>query len=79
VWKPHPDAYAHAARALEADPAELVLVAVHPWDLDGASRAGWRTAYVDRSGAPWPGAFTPPDVVVGSVSGLAEALRAASG
>ena len=78
VWKPHPDAYAHAARALGPTPAELVMVAVHPWDLDGASRAGWRTAHVDRSGAPWPEVFRRPDHVAGSFSGLAAALQAAS-
>jgi 2-haloacid dehalogenase len=76
VWKPHPDAYAYAARALEEDPADLTLVAVHPWDLDGASRAGWRSAYVDRSGAPWPEAFRAPDHRVGSLSDLPAALRA---
>ncbi|CAA9324018.1 MAG: hypothetical protein AVDCRST_MAG36-458 [uncultured Nocardioidaceae bacterium] len=78
VWKPHPDAYASAARSLGTDPVDLVMVAVHPWDLDGASRAGLRTAYVDRGGAPWPASFRRPDHVAGSFSGLASALRAAS-
>ena len=78
VWKPHPDAYAHAARTLGAEPPELTLVAVHPWDLDGAARAGWRTAYVDRRGAPWPAAFRAPDHVVPSFHGLPAALAAAS-
>lgn len=40
--------------------ADLLLVAVHPWDLDGAARAGWRTAHLDRTGAPWPPAFRRP-------------------
>ena len=78
VWKPHPDAYAHAAGLLGADPAALTLVAVHPWDLDGAARAGWRTAYVDRAGAVWPEAFRAPDHVVGSFLDLPTALGGAS-
>lgn len=78
VWKPHPEAYASCARAIEEEPGALTLVAVHPWDTDGASRAGWRSAYVDRSGAPWPPAFRAPDVTVGSFTDLPAALRAAS-
>jgi 2-haloacid dehalogenase len=78
VWKPHPEAYTHAVRVLGGRAADLTMVAVHPWDLHGAARAGLRTAYLDRSGAPWPGAFTPPDVVVSSLLELPEALGAAS-
>ena len=78
VWKPHPEAYAHAARALGEEPAALTLVAAHPWDTDGASRAGWRSAYVDRSAAPWPDFFRRPDHRVSSFSELPEILRARS-
>ena len=78
VWKPHPESYAHAARALGVEPAALTLVAVHPWDTDGASRAGWRTAYVDRNGAPWPAVFREPDHRVRSFSELPATLRATS-
>lgn len=60
VWKPHPAAYAYATERLQRRADELTLVAVHPWDLDGAGRAGWRTAWVDREGAPWPGSFRHP-------------------
>ncbi len=79
VWKPHPEAYAHAARTLQVDPAELTLVAVHPWDTDGASRVGWHSVYLDRSGASWPDAFRPPDVRVRSLTELPATLRAMSG
>ena len=79
VWKPHPDAYGHAARLLGAAPGALTLVAVHPWDTDGASRAGWRSAYLDRTGAPWPDAFRAPDHRVRSLTELSAALRPVSG
>jgi 2-haloacid dehalogenase len=78
VWKPHPDAYAHCAGALAEESAALTLVAVHPWDTDGASRAGWGSAYIDRSGAPWPEAFRPPDLMARSFTELPAALRARS-
>lgn len=29
-------------------PAELMLVAAHPWDLEGARGARLRTAFIDR-------------------------------
>jgi 2-haloacid dehalogenase len=48
VYKPAPEAYRTAARLLAVEPAELMLVAAHPWDLDGARSAGLRTAFVDR-------------------------------
>jgi 2-haloacid dehalogenase len=48
AYKPAPEAYLTAARLLGVDPAELMLVAAHPWDLEGARAAGLRTAFIDR-------------------------------
>jgi 2-haloacid dehalogenase len=70
VWKPHPDSYAAAARQLATPPDALTMVAVHPWDLDGAGRAGFRTVWVDREGATWPASFRRPDHRVGSFADL---------
>ena len=53
------------------------MVAVHPWDLHGASRAGLRTAWVDRTGSPYPSHLPPPDLHVRSLVDLAEQLQAA--
>lgn len=74
-WKPAPDAYAYALSALGREGSEVVLVAVHPWDIDGAARAGLRTAWLNRGGTPYPAAMTPPDHEVSSIAGLADALR----
>jgi 2-haloacid dehalogenase len=74
-WKPAPESYAYAARECGVDPAEMVLVAVHPWDIDGAARAGLRTAWIDRSAAaPYPSHLTAPDITVSGVDDLARAL-----
>ena len=73
-WKPAPQTYHYAARVCGVDPGEVVLVAVHPWDLPGARRAGLRTAWVNRTGAPWPAVFDRPDVEVGALTELAAAL-----
>jgi 2-haloacid dehalogenase len=70
VWKPAPGAYAYAARVCSADPAAMMLVAVHPWDIDGAKRAGMRTAWINRRGQRYPGHFLAPDHWVTTVSDL---------
>lgn len=71
AWKPAPDAYEYAAAACEAELTDMVLVAVHPWDIDGAARAGMDTVWIDRTGAPYPDYFTPPTHTVGSLTELA--------
>ena len=48
AYKPAPEVYLTAARLLGVQPDELMLVAAHPGDLEGARRAGLRTALVER-------------------------------
>jgi 2-haloacid dehalogenase len=60
-WKLAPEPYCHAARELGASPEECVLVAVHPWDIDGAKRAGRQAAWINRKRAPYPDFFERPD------------------
>lgn len=72
-WKPAPEAYAHALQYAQVTvPADAMLVAVHPWDVDGAARAGLRTAWVNRSGGPYPDFFRPPEITVKSLTELAD-------
>ena len=74
IWKPHRDAYAHALTECEVDPGDAMLVAVHPWDTDGAARAGLRAAYVNRAGTSYPSHFRSPDLEVDSLTALAREL-----
>jgi 2-haloacid dehalogenase len=74
VWKPAPGSYGYAARACGASPREMMLVAVHPWDIDGAARAGMRTAWINRTGGPYPNYCRPPDHAVSVLGELAERL-----
>ncbi|HWH30754.1 MAG TPA: haloacid dehalogenase type II, partial [Mycobacteriales bacterium] len=39
-WKPHPDAYAYAARVCGVPLDRCAMIAVHPWDLMGAAAVG---------------------------------------
>jgi len=74
VWKPAPAAYRWAATRCEVEVHELLLVAVHPWDIDGASRAGLRTAWLDRTGSPYPSHFRQPDLELPTLGSLAALL-----
>lgn len=72
IWKPAAGAYAYALERCEADPQDAMLVAVHPWDIDGAARAGLSTSWINRTGGPYPAYFTAPDLRHGSLTELAD-------
>ena len=78
AYKPAPEVYLAAARLLAVEAAELMLVAAHPWDLDGAREAGLQTAFVDRPLEYGPGSATredpDADESVGDLLELAERL-----
>jgi 2-haloacid dehalogenase len=73
-WKPARAAYDYAARVCETEPEEMLLVAAHPWDIHGASRAGLRTAWLNRTGAPYPDYFDAPDYTLETLAELVPAL-----
>ena len=58
-----------------AVPLQVMLVAVHPWDCNGAKAAGLKTAYIAREGQQYPGYFLPPDYVASSLEDLAWHLK----
>lgn len=74
VWKPARGAYDYALGRCGVRPADAMLVAVHPWDTDGAQRAGLSTAWISRTGGRYPGHFASPDVRARSLVELAELL-----
>jgi 2-haloacid dehalogenase len=73
-WKPAPDPYRHAARECGVALERCVLLAVHPWDIHGAKRAGMRAGWVNRGGREYPEFFERADAESNSLSGLAEAF-----
>ena len=74
AWKPARAAYEYAARRCGTELSDMLLVAVHPWDVDGAARAGMATAWIDRAGSPYPACFTPPTHVAAGLTDLARQL-----
>lgn len=74
AWKPDPRAYAHALAATGVPAGRALLAAVHPWDTDGAARAGLRTAWLRRGAVRYPSYAVPPDLVAADLLDLAHRL-----
>jgi len=76
AWKPAPESYGYAAAACAVPASEMLLVAVHPWDIHGAAKAGLQTAWINRTGTRYPAYFTKPDHTVASLTELIGTLSA---
>ena len=69
IYKPLPEAYQRAARLLQLEPREILMVACHNFDLDAARGVGYRTDFVFRPDE-W-GPVGPPDPVPNPANDLA--------
>lgn len=75
-WKPDLRAYHYATGLAGVRPEQAMLVAVHPWDVDGAQRAGLAGAWLAR-GIPdlaYPSALTEPSLTAQDLTDLAHQL-----
>ncbi len=54
TYKPDPGVYHAVAGLLDVAPAQVMMVAAHAWDIDGARSAGLRTAFVERPAEKGP-------------------------
>ena len=59
-FKPDREVYLKAAELLDLEPNQILMVAAHFDDLEGAHAAGLRTAYVERPHEYGPGYTLPP-------------------
>ena len=75
AWKPVRASYEYAADACAVQPSDLLLVAVHPWDIHGAAQAGLRTAWLNRTDETYPSFFAAPDHTITALSELATRLE----
>jgi 2-haloacid dehalogenase len=79
AYKPSPKVYQHVARRLGRPIREVRLISSNPFDDIGAEAAGMRTAWVDRSGGLFDTLGLRPEIVVGTLTELADALEARRG
>ena len=76
--KPDPKIFRAALAETGARAAQTLHVGDDPeHDVDGARQMGFRTAWVNRIDADWPGALPPPDIAVTNLSELIDAIRSA--
>jgi 2-haloacid dehalogenase len=74
VFKPSPVVYRHAAGRLSLPVGHVRLVTCNAFDSVGASAAGMRTAWVNRSAAPFDTIGAQPDLTVPALDRLPVAL-----
>ncbi len=75
VFKPRPEVYAHAAQQCRVRLSRMALVAVHPWDINGAKAAGCIGAYVSAD-RPFASTMRAPDLQAPSLAAAVRALAA---
>lgn len=73
-FKPHIATYTRAAELAGVPLDQVLFVANHAFDCIGAKSAGMRTAFIDRRSRPF--GITPhqPDILVRSMTDLADAI-----
>tara|TARA_Y100001936_G_C15871685_1_gene558022 strand:- start:26 stop:748 length:723 start_codon:yes stop_codon:yes gene_type:complete len=62
-FKPHPSVYRFAAKNLNLEPNEIMMVASHSFDILGARHSGFRAAYVNRYDLPYDESDFEPDII----------------
>jgi 2-haloacid dehalogenase len=74
AFKPHVATYRMAAEKMGVAMAEVLFVANHAFDCIGAKAAGMRTAFVDRRRRPFGRTPHQPDLIVKSMTELADLM-----
>jgi 2-haloacid dehalogenase len=73
-FKPHVATYRKAAEIMGVRLDQVLFVANHAFDCIGAKSAGMRTAFIDRRQRPFGATPHQPDILVSSMTALADAL-----
>lgn len=73
-YKPAREAYEYAARELEVQPGDIVLVAAHAWDIAGAMAAGCEAAFIARPEKVLNPGGRKPRFEASDIAALAEQL-----
>jgi 2-haloacid dehalogenase len=73
-FKPHVATYSKAAEILGLPKDRILFVANHAFDCIGAKSAGMRTAFIDRRGRPFGTTPHQPDIIVPTMTALADAI-----
>ncbi|MEO8715035.1 MAG: HAD hydrolase-like protein, partial [Acetobacteraceae bacterium] len=74
AFKPHVATYTKAAEIVGVRLDQVLVVANHAFDCVGAKSAGMRAAFIDRRGRPFGRTPHQPDLIVASMTALADRL-----
>lgn len=74
VFKPHPAVYRRAARTLDLEVGECMMISANSFDVVGARACGLQAAFVNRNRLPYDDTPYKPQVVVSDFTELAGAL-----
>ena len=67
-YKPTPAVYQLVTERFECKPSEVTFFSSNNWDVSGAGAFGFRTIWVNRTGATWDKLPGKPDRIVKSIS-----------
>jgi 2-haloacid dehalogenase len=73
-FKPHVATYTKAAEIAQVRMDQVLFVANHAFDCIGAKSAGMHAAFIDRRKRPFGATPHQPDIIVASMTELADAL-----
>ena len=75
IYKPAKESYQWAAKTLGVEPADVLMVAAHGWDVCGAMAAGMSAAFIEREGQALYSLAPAPQFVEKKITDLADALQ----
>ncbi|MEZ0482120.1 haloacid dehalogenase type II [Planococcus sp. SSTMD024] len=71
-FKPAPAAYQYVLDQLGVEREEILFMSSNGWDISGAKNFGFRTAWINRKGAPVEQLGLAPDFIFQDLNGLLE-------
>jgi 2-haloacid dehalogenase len=74
TYKPHPHAYALVEQHFGVSPSQVLFVSANNWDVAGAASYGFRTVWINRTGAPRDRLWAEPRHELPDLSDLATLL-----
>jgi 2-haloacid dehalogenase len=70
VYKPDQRAYRYMSQAFDIGDGDAIFVSCNPWDVAGASTAGFQAIWVNRQQIPYPFPAVPLHAEISSLSEL---------
>lgn len=73
-YKPAPETYHWAAKQLQVQPENIIMIAAHGWDITGAMLAGLQTGFVAREGQSLYSLSNKPDYQANDIYQIAHLI-----